>query len=96
MARGSGSYPSLLSETRLTGNTFLRYSPDSCGPAYVLETLMEGGQNSADGVPPVFVSRTTIDSSSRANLALMKPPKQEWIIPAKCVVASHSARNPLI
>ena len=85
-ARGSGSYPALLSETRLTGNTFLRYSPDSCGTANVLETLMEGGQNSADGVPPIFVSETMIDASSRANLAFIKPPLQEWIIPAKCGV----------
>lgn len=80
-----GSYPALLSETRLTGNTFLRYNVD-CGPATVLETLMEGGQNSADGVPPLFVQQTTIDDDSRANLADMKPPLQAWIVPAKCGV----------
>ena len=86
MARGAGSYPALLSETRVTGSTFLRYSPDECGTANVLETLMEGGQNSADGVPPIFVSETTIDEVSRANLADMKPPKKEWIVPARCGV----------
>ena len=83
---GGGSYPSLLAETRLTGNTFLRYFPDACGTANVLETLMEGGQNSADGVPPIFARRTTIDDLSRANLAYLKPPMRDWIIPAKCGV----------
>lgn len=85
-ARGGGSYPSLLAETRLHRNTFLRYEPDACGTANVLETLMEGGQNAADGVPPVFATQTTIDEVSRNNLALLKNPRKEWIIPAKCGV----------
>jgi hypothetical protein len=72
-------------ETRLIRNTFLRYN-DACGEANVLEVLMTGVQDSADGVPPVFARETSIDDASRVNLALFKAPKREWIVPAKCGV----------
>lgn len=83
--RSTGSYPALLMESRLTGNTFLRYD-DSCGESRVLEFMMEGVQDGADGVPPVFARGNTIDEPSRANLAGFKLPKQDWIVPAKCGV----------
>ena len=84
-SRSTGSYPALLMETRLTRNTFLQYD-DACGESNVLEFMMEGVQDGADGVPPVFARENTVDDASRANLVLFKAPKQEWIVPGKCGV----------
>ena len=84
-SRSTGSYPALLMETRLTRNTFLQYD-DACGESSVLEFMMEGVQDGADGVPPVFARENTVDDASRANLVLFKVPKQEWIVPGKCGV----------
>lgn len=91
--RSIGSYPTLLAETRVTESTFLRYIPSICtdwaGRPYsatVLETFQEGGQDSSDGVPPLFFHGTTIDAGSRTNLANLKPPKRSWIVPSRCGV----------
>tara|TARA_B100000768_G_scaffold171890_1_gene179600 strand:+ start:64 stop:1221 length:1158 start_codon:yes stop_codon:yes gene_type:complete len=84
--RNIGSYPTLLAETRVTDSTFMRYFPDSCGSATVFETFQGGSQDSSDGVPPLFIQRTTIDAGSRSNLANLKNPKKAWIVPTKCGV----------
>ena len=84
--RNIGSYPTLLAETRVTDSTFMRYFSDSCGSATVFETFQGGSQDSSDGVPPLFIQRTTIDAGSRSNLANLKNPKKAWIVPTKCGV----------
>ena len=85
--RSIGSYPTLLAETRVTKTTFMRYI-DECGgdKATLLETMQTGVQDSSDGVPPLFFRQITIDADSRANLANLKGPKVDWIVPTKCGV----------
>ena len=85
--RGVGSYPALLAQTRVARTTFLRYGSTDCGSEdAVLETLMEGSQDSSDGVPPLFFDGTTIDATSRAHMINMKLPKRNWINTGKCGV----------
>jgi hypothetical protein len=64
---------------------FLQFE-DRCGKSFVMMTLMRGGMESADAVPPIFFDEITIDEPSRARLAYLPPPKREWIAPTKCVV----------
>ena len=85
MEHPTGSNPALAGEVRVTGVTFQRFF-DNCGSSTVLMTTMRGGMESSDAVPPHFFSKSTIDAQSRANLALLPNPKQEWIAPSKCVV----------
>ena len=63
--RTTGSYPSLLMETRLTRNTFLRYD-DACGAAHVLEFMMEGQVAPPAGADPA--QHSAIRSILRSNL----------------------------
>ena len=85
MEHPTGSNPALGGEVRVTGVSFLRFF-DNCGSSTVLMTTMRGGMESSDAVPPHFFSKSTIDAQSRANLAVLPNPKQDWIAPSKCVV----------
>ena len=62
--------------------TFLRFITGS----YVMQTNYGGGQDSADAIPPHFFKQITLDADSRANLAYLPAPKQDWIRLNKCVV----------
>ena len=81
----TGSNPTLAAETRVTGTSFLQFE-DNCGASFVMMTLMRGGMESADAVPPIFFDEITIDETSQARLAYLPPPKRDWIAPTKCVV----------
>ena len=81
----TGSNPTLAAETRVTGTSFLQFE-ERCGSSFVMMTLMRGGMESADAVPPIFFDETTIDATSQARLAYLPPPKRDWIAPTKCVV----------
>ena len=63
----SGSNPTLAAETRVTGTSFLQFE-DRCGASFVMMTLMRGGMESADAVPPIFFDEITIDETSQARL----------------------------
>ena len=47
---------------------FLQFE-DRCGASFVMMTLMRGGMESADAVPPIFFDDITIDETSQARLA---------------------------
>ena len=47
---------------------FLQFE-DRCGASFVMMTLMRGGMESADAVPPIFFDEITIDETSQARLA---------------------------
>ena len=61
----TGSNPTLAAETRVTATSFLQFK-DNCGKAFVMMTLMRGGMESADAVPPIFFDEITIDATSQA------------------------------
>ena len=85
MEHPSGSNPTLAAETRVRSTTFAHFE-DNCGASFVMMTLMRGGMESADAVPPIFFDDITIDQTSRDRLAYLPPPKRNWIEPTKCVV----------
>ena len=80
-----GSNPPLAQEVRVTRSTFRRFN-NPCGSSTVLEPTMRGGMDSADAIMPLFFSETSIDTTSRANLANLLPPKRDWIMETSCVV----------
>lgn len=91
----SGSNAALAAEVQVKDCTVVRFSPVdfdfdwSCGESSIfMETTMHGGVSvdSADAVPPFFFTRTTVDETTRQNLAYLPKPKQEWIVETKCVV----------
>ena len=47
--------------------SFLQFE-DRCGASFVMMTLMRGGMESADAVPPIFFDEITIDETSQARL----------------------------
>ena len=85
MEHPSGSNPTIAFETRVRSTTFAQFY-DNCGLSFVMRTLMRGGMDSADAVPPLFFDDITIDQTSRDRLAYLPPPKRDWIQPTKCVV----------
>ena len=86
MEHPTGSNPAMAGEVRVKDVTFYRFK-DHCGhSSHVLKTTQEGGMDSSDAVPPHFFSQITLDSASRQTLALLLPPKREWITQSKCVV----------
>ena len=89
----TGSAPPIAGELRVTRVAFLRFKPEG-GTSAVFETLMGGGMDSSDAVPPIFVSQSTVDADSRASLAYLPPPKRDWINPTKCAAASTHCSQP--
>ena len=51
---------------------FLQFE-DRCGASFVMMTLMRGGMESADAVPPIFFDEITIDETSQARLVTRAP-----------------------
>ena len=82
----TGSNPTLGSQTRIEGVTFLRYS-ELNGKATVLHTHLASertpspvpsAMQSADAVAPLYFSGISIDADSRANLAYLPAPHRDW------------------
>ena len=85
--RHMGSNPSLGSQTRIEGVTFVRYFDKLMGRATVLHTHhasertpkpIPGAMQSADAVAPLYFSGISIDADSRANLAHLPAPHRDW------------------
>ena len=53
--------------------TFFLQFKDRCGASFVMMTLMRGGMESADAVPPIFFDEITIDEASQARLVTHTP-----------------------
>ena len=56
MEHPSGSNPAIAGEVRVEGVSFSRFVPNCGIDSTVLETVMEGGMDSSDAVPPHFFS----------------------------------------